>query len=127
MTSIVVYMTSFVGHSSTPKKGDITPSRGIASELDLIPYGEFGRYQSAFDTARRAYFIQSGIESGFSMYRNALNDKAFHLIKDLGLQSQLGVTLLALRIYHEQAVSFPLASNKRITLHPNRFEFRLEW
>lgn len=102
-------------------------SAASASDLDLIPFGDFGTYDRAMSAARRAALIQTGIDSGYEGYKSILSGKAMDFAKDLGFARPLGAGLYLWKLYQQRSVSFPTGNNKRLTLRPDGVEFRLEF
>lgn len=93
----------------------------------LISAAYADNYGPALDKAKDAALIQTGIQANIDKAKAMGEAQAKKTAYDLGVDKELGVGIVAYKIYKDKAISFPLDKTKHITIHEDRLELKISF
>lgn len=76
-------------------------------------------YGAAIDAAKRSALIQSGVQSRIDQIQHSAESKGTAIVKDLGMDLEVGTAAYLYRCYRDQSLHIPLGNNRTLTLKPN--------
>lgn len=84
-------------------------------------------YFPALDKAKDAALIQSGVQADIDKLKAYGEAKGKEIAYDLGVEKPMFVGIFAYKVYRDKGVSFPLDKTKRLSIHTDRMELKVNF
>ena len=84
-------------------------------------------YGPALDKAKDAALIQTGIQGNIDKLKSYGEGQAKRYAYNLGVEKELATLIVGYKIYHDKGVSFPVDHTKRLSIHTDRVELKINF
>lgn len=99
----------------------------LFSALISASYASNSDYSTALDKAKDAAMIQSGVQDNIDQLRSYGESKAKYYATSLGIDKELALGIIGYKVYHDKGFSVPLSKTKRLTVHTDRVELKINF